>query len=291
MTAGELAEFKQTQDYADYAAIADLSADLDTPSLDVDEALEEFKFKYAIQKEPKVIKPNFGWISAAAAAVVVLLVSVWFFVNSSDTNVTTSIAESTTAILPDNSSVVLNADSELSFDKDSWEEDREVILKGEAFFKVEKGSKFTVNTAPGEITVLGTQFNVKSRGNYFEVQCFEGRVAVDFNEKEYILTPGKRFKFIDDKVTVDENLKGKFPLWTIAESNFDNIPLKEVVDEIERQYEVYFEIDNVDMTQEFTGSFTHKNLDLALKSVMKPLGIDFTIDGKTVKLTAHDQAD
>ncbi|MAZ26430.1 MAG: hypothetical protein CL868_05035 [Cytophagaceae bacterium] len=290
MTADELAAFKQSQDYRDYADIAHFTADMKAPTLDVEESLKEFKYRYAIQKEPKVIKHNFAWISGVAAAVLVLLVSVWFFINSADTNITTSIAESTQAILPDNSTVVLNADTELSYNTESWQKNRKVILKGEAFFKVAKGSKFTVNTAPGEVTVLGTQFNVKSRGNYFEVQCFEGRVAVAFNDKEYILTPGKRFRYINDQVTVDEDLKGKFPLWTIDESNFDNIPLKEVVQELERQYDIKFEADGVDMNQEFTGSFTHKNLDLALKSVMRPLAIDFTIDGKTVILTSRDEA-
>ena len=45
------------------------------------------------------------------------------------------MAEQTTVTLPDNSEVFLNAASEVRFNDKSWEDKREVNLKGEAFFK------------------------------------------------------------------------------------------------------------------------------------------------------------
>ena len=48
--------------------------------------------------------------------------------------------------LPDNSQVSLNALSSVTYNESSWDENRELTLNGEAFFKVEKGSTFEVKT-------------------------------------------------------------------------------------------------------------------------------------------------
>jgi Fe2+-dicitrate sensor, membrane component len=66
--------------------------------------------------------------------------------------------------------VNLNSSSQLSYSKNKWDSKREVTLNGEAFFKVSKGSTFDVITLNGKVSVLGTQFNVKQRENYFEVK-------------------------------------------------------------------------------------------------------------------------
>ncbi len=107
------------------------------------------------------------------------------------------IAEKTAVELPDLSQVKLNAQSRLTFNKKSWNKKREVVLDGEAYFKVAKGSKFSVITKDGTVTVLGTQFNVKHRDNYFEVVCFEGSVGVEYKESSVTLKPGYSFLIID----------------------------------------------------------------------------------------------
>ena len=53
------------------------------------------------------------------------------------------------------------------------------------FLKVEKGKTFTVKTNYGEVEVLGTVFNVKSRDYAFEVICYEGSVEVSLDDKVY----------------------------------------------------------------------------------------------------------
>jgi ferric-dicitrate binding protein FerR (iron transport regulator) len=48
--------------------------------------------------------------------------------------------------LPDQSQVLLNAGSQASFKSWDWSSNRAVSLQGEAYFKVAKGQKFTVET-------------------------------------------------------------------------------------------------------------------------------------------------
>ena len=47
---------------------------------------------------------------------------------------------------------------------------RSLTLSGEAYFDVQKGNKpFTISTNQGQVTVLGTSFNVRSRADGFEI--------------------------------------------------------------------------------------------------------------------------
>ena len=116
---------------------------------------------------------------AAAFIIGFTLVSVFF---SKDlTTIETMASEKTTVTLPDNSTAQLNSKSEISYSEKKWDKKRTVNLKGEAYFKVAKGSKFDVKTTAGIVSVHGTQFNVKNRKNYFEVKCFEGLVGVEID--------------------------------------------------------------------------------------------------------------
>jgi len=111
------------------------------------------------------------FLRIAAILVVLLGVSSLFFLNSTDSKMSTLAGQKISLALPDASAVMLNAKSELAFNEKDWKGQREVTLVGEAFFKVTKGSTFDVLTQAGKVSVLGTQFNVKNRKGYFEVQC------------------------------------------------------------------------------------------------------------------------
>ncbi|AUC21579.1 anti-sigma factor, partial [Polaribacter sejongensis] len=177
----ELTHLKETKDFNTLEKIAHYSSQIEAPKVDVEKALADFKLKTEnTSKKGKVIPFNYKKLYKYAAAVVVLLTTSYFFISNNTDNAIykTAFAETKNFNLPDNSEVVLNANSEISYAKDSWQENRNLTLDGEAFFKVQKGEKFTVNTEVGRVTVLGTQFNVKERENYFEVKTFEGLVSV-----------------------------------------------------------------------------------------------------------------
>ncbi|MEH6408309.1 MAG: FecR family protein [Leeuwenhoekiella sp.] len=288
MTPDELEAFKSTQDYKNYVRIAEYSADMKAPVLNKEEALADFKKRIETKEKSKVIKPNFNLIYRIAAIVVVLLATSYFIFFNQSVTVKAQIAETTTTLLPDDSQVVLNADSKVAYNKKKWNKKRELTLDGEAYFKVTKGSDFEVQTSAGNINVLGTQFNVKNRKDYFEVQCFEGRVAVTYKSKEIILTRGMRYRVIDGKATKTENLTASEPSWLLKESSFEAIPLEQVIAELERQYDIKIDASDVDKTQLFTGSFTHDDKNIALQAVTIPLGISYKIDGEKVKLYNYE---
>jgi ferric-dicitrate binding protein FerR (iron transport regulator) len=194
---------------------------------------------------------------------------------SSEISHSTAFGQQKVIELPDGSLVTINSKSTIEFNPDSWQSSRILNLSGEAYFKVKKGSQFTVNTPNGDVVVLGTEFNVNSSHNFFEVICYEGKVKVEKNSKAYILTPGKIIrKFNENKL--EENFTNKnFPDWTKGESTFVSVPLEFVIKSIEKQYNLTVISNQVDITRVYTGSFTHNNLDVALATVFKTMNIKY----------------
>ena len=218
------------------------------------------------------------------AAILTVCFSLYYYTTTLDTTITTDVAQKTIIELPDASSVSLNAQSLLAFNKNHWKKERDVELEGEAFFKVAKGSTFNVITKSGTVTVYGTQFNVKQRDNYFEVICYEGLVGVTHNSIEKKLKPGDSFLIIDGKTIAKEKENRSTPSWLNNESTFKSLPYKTIITEFERQYGVDFTLINIDSTQLFTGSFTHDNLEVALKSITLPLHLTYSKNNNTIIL-------
>ena len=219
----ELAEFKNSDEYASYKRILDTCSTLEAPDFDIEKALLDIRNKRG--SKVKVVRLNpMQKVLRIAAAIAVIFAS-YFYINSLDVTVTTQYAERNEVTLPDNSEIILNADSEISFSEKKWDEKRRVALNGEAFFKVAKGKRFTVSTTSGEVTVLGTQFNVENRKNFFEVTCFEGLVSVTFKEMTTKLPAGNSFLVIDGEVIKTDAPGSSVPSWVNNESSFKSIPL------------------------------------------------------------------
>lgn len=185
--------------------------------------------------------------------------------------------------LPDNSQVVLNANSEVVYNKRNWQETRELSLKGEAFFTVRKGSTFTVETGMGKVTVLGTQFNVRSVDGLFEVTCYEGKVSVSRQGNDHVLLPGNTFRQVGSKVTLFPAADISNPSWIEGEGTFKSMPVEYVLKALENQFHVEFEGEPTESQLLFTGSFPHDDLEVALKIVLGSLQIEYTLkDDKVI---------
>ncbi len=223
------------------------------------------------------------------AAVLVVGLGLYFLFFSNNVNTISTLAsEKTTIELPDSSEVILNALSTLSYSETKWNSKREVSLEGEAFFKVAKGKVFDVLTEDGVVTVVGTQFNVKQRDNYFEVKCYEGIVRVTAGETVKELTVGDSFRLMNGTSNFFETSYLQ-PQWTKNVSSFKAVPFSEVIAELERQYNVTVVISNTGFNPEFTGGFVHDNLENALKSIAQPLELTYTIESNnTVRLEKRE---
>ena len=269
--------FENTQNYQSLKKLDQALLKFKAPEYNVQNELDRLNK----QKEArgKVVKVSwFQTMVRVAAVVVMIFVGYLLIFSDSVTTIESGIAEKTELFLPDQSSVVLNASSTISYVEKQWQGQREVKLKGEAYFKVAKGSQFNVKTSSGIISVLGTQFNVKLRENYFEVICYEGLVAVKSGNEYVELSPNHMFRIINGEIFTESNIKNSAPSWIINESSFISVPYEQVLNEFERQYDVLITTNEVDLEQLFTGRFTHNDISLALKSISLPFNLSYELE-------------
>ena len=273
LTEEEMAAFKKSREYREYQKIISGMEHFGMPELDRLKSYGTFKEKSATPKKQKVKKliPNWAY---AAASVILILGAVYFFGGSK--TYSTDFGEQLAFELPDGSEVKLNSKSSLQYNSWSWDKNRRVKLKGEAYFKVEKGSDFEVMSSGGKVSVLGTKFNVRNRDNSFEVRCFEGKVSVLLRGEENILNQGDAIRSVKDQSVENWKFNSEHPDWLHKESSFRSAPLIQVLEELESQFNINFNISSIDVQQRFTGSFSHDNRDVALETVFAPLEINYT---------------
>ena len=278
MPKDELQDFKKSDTYADYKFLIDVVDGLETPDYNQQKNFSATLNKIAEQKpitKVRTLIPN--WAYAVAASVVLFLGYTFFF---QETTYQAELAEQTSFELPDGSEVLLNAGSEIAFNTFNWENNRTLDLTGEAYFKVKKGSKFTVLTKEGSVAVLGTQFSVNSRNNFYNVTCFEGKVQVTSGKLNHILTLGKAIS-IQDKIATPYTVIETTPSWTAQESSFNNVAISEVVTELERQYNITITGKNNLQDAYFSGRFSHTNLQQAIITIFDTMEIPYTFDANS----------
>lgn len=153
-----------------------------------------------IQQQPVHRMQRYRRPLLAAATVLLLLAlgAVWYF--TSTVTIRTGYGETRAITLPDHSSLILNAHSVASYAR-SWQVTgkREVSLEGEAFFDVKHtGDTFRVQAGPARVTVLGTAFDVRHRGEITAVVLQRGRVRIDVNNGQgqpAFLLPGEGWSY------------------------------------------------------------------------------------------------
>lgn len=158
-----------------------------------------------------------------------------------------------TIILDDSTEVTLNANSQLSYPVKFLGETRRVTLKGEAYFKVKKGSKpFIVNTDDISVKVYGTEFNINTNRIWkVETVLVSGEIGITcprLSDMEIKMIPNQKHtlniyegggSFIMQVVNVHDYIG-----WIDGFFKFDNQPLRDICQEISNWYGIKFECNN-----------------------------------------------
>lgn len=186
--------------------------------------------------------------------------------------------------LPDSSHVWLNENSKLAYE--TRFEKRHVNLEGEAFFEVERivERPFEISTGDATTTVLGTSFNVRAYPveERIEVTVRTGKVAfAQTKEKEtpVLLTPGetgvfdKKAKKVEVAVHELENADA----WKTQKLTFDDEKLVQVVNTLERYFDVEIEAANPSLLEcAYTSSFEQPDLEGILTVIGTTIGFEFS---------------
>ena len=216
---------------------------------------------------------------SVAASILMFLAITWLVADKSYKTYYVENGAKQEVILPDNSVVLINSDSHLSYSKLTWNFTRKVKLNGEAYFKVKTGNKFIVTTPIAQVQVLGTEFNTYSRNGVFETKCFSGKVKVRNKENEIVLTKGKAIN-----IEVKNNKSNQYDFdyinnkdWRNDVFSFDKKNLKFVFDELSRSFNVEIVILNNIHERKFTGHFEKDSIENALEMVCLSMQLNYRI--------------
>jgi ferric-dicitrate binding protein FerR (iron transport regulator) len=240
------------------------------------------KNKSKFQKQYRLLR----WSLTAAATFALVI---WLVSENAVKNIVVHAGQKEEVQLPEMSIVTVNAGSRLRYNQSKFKTDREIRLEGEAFFKVNPGSKFTVTTLQGTVTVLGTSFNVISRPGQFEVSCYTGKVAVKQGQNDKVeITPGEKCYAgkLEEKLQLKTfDASSTMPGWTQGKFTFDDQPLSVVVGELERQYDVTVKLAPGIEDMKYTGLFESGDLEKALSLITWPLHLKAQTSGKTISIS------
>jgi len=143
-------------------------------------------------------------------------------------------------LLADGTTVWLNRNSRLYYPEQFKGKTRQVKLEGEAFFEVAKnaGQPFIIETDHSEVRVLGTSFNVDAGSNCTTVQVSTGKVKVrsTHSNSETELLPNEMAVVSNDGLEKSSITNPNYLSWKTGIFIFDNTPLNQVVEDLNRYY-------------------------------------------------------
>jgi transmembrane sensor len=211
-----------------------------------------------------------GTVAAAACIAFVMLYSFFMVETYTGGN---ELSENV-VYLPDQSRVVLADGATLKLSKMFFQ--RDVKLKGEAYFEVKPGSNFYVDTKNGGVLVIGTRFSVNDNGEIFTVDCYEGVVGVDYRREKIKISDGMNFRGNGQHFQVHESQNFSYPEFALFSYSFENIRLHELWPVVEQ----YFGIDIHNQalsTEAFSGSFHTGNVQEVIDIVCTSMKIDYQV--------------
>lgn len=236
-------------------------------------------------------------ISGMAASLLILL-SLNFFTNLFS-SAEASIAMSTTygsrseVVLPDGSSVKLNAGSNLQYHYDKVSQTRKVDFSGEAFFEVAKSKKpFVIETADGlKVKVLGTKFNLSTypEDRITQTSLFEGKVELSKSgSSTLVLKPGEMAVW-DKNSNEISFAKGEIShttSWMQNKLYMENMSLTDVCKYLERWYDVRITLSDAKLGEKihYTGVLKEQTVLDVLNALCQLSAISYGLNGKEITI-------
>lgn len=187
-------------------------------------------------------------------------------------------------VLADGTKVWLNASSSLTFPSHFADNNRKVKLSGEAYFEVAHDARkpFYVQTAEGEVEVLGTTFNVMAYPDeqYSQITLLTGSVKVNRAKEAIRLLPGQQAEIKQDS----ENMRvhtvdlETIVAWKNGVFLFDQSELSQVMRQVGRWYNAEIEYVDKVPAAKLTGMVSRKDsLSVLLDILERAGGLDFEV--------------
>jgi len=193
--------------------------------------------------------------------------------------------------LSDSSKVTLAANSQLKYHKQFTGNERDVVLQGKAYFEItpNKQLPFVIRTQNTKIKVLGTKFLVDANNPQKEIVVVdEGHVAFTSlksdKSKTLELTANEIgvWNATSDSLSEQLNTDPNFNAVLSKRIIFKEAPLKTVIHDFERYYQVKIELADKSLeTRKYSGSFSNLEAEKAIQILVNSLNLNIVKNGNT----------
>jgi ferric-dicitrate binding protein FerR (iron transport regulator) len=193
-----------------------------------------------------------GFLKVAAVLLLMISISYLFFKLTKPLSMHEVFVESgkqEKIRLTDGTQITLDAGSIFRYPNEFGSDSREVFLSGEGYFEVsaDQAKPFIIHANGAVITVVGTTFNVRAwlQNRKTVVAVAEGKVSlrpekVKQSEAEVVITKNQMSEMIENEFpSPPQNADIYAHLsWLRREMYFNSAPLREVLDQLERWYDL-----------------------------------------------------
>lgn len=239
-------------------------------------------------------------ITAAAAAVAVLCLMGWsayYMFAPIPLQTISTLADTRSITLPDQTVIVLNRYSSLTYPERFRGKDRQVKLKGEAYFEVNKdaGHPFKVEAEDVMVQVLGTHFNVEAYPEDTQVKTtlLEGSVAVSLigqTEERLVLSPNESAIYNKEMKSLTlqtETDAAEEIVWQNGTLLFKSVPLQEIARQLSNAFHTDIRIESADLQNyRMTASFSDgETLDEILSLLCRHQKFEYTKTNNGITIT------
>ena len=235
--------------------------------------------------------------SAAAAVLIVAGATLHSYVGETEVPenhvVETGFNEKTKIVLPDNSTVWLNAGSSLTYSEDFIAQTREVSLTGEAYFDVTKmpDAPFIVHVSGSDITVKGTRFNVTAYSNEAEIatSLIEGSIIFASEKVSVEMIPGEQlvYNVYTEDITKTKTDTRPSISWINGKLDYASISLQKLLERLSSLYGVEFHYTPMKYkNRQFRIKLNDSEpIEDILNAISVILPIEYSIDGNSITVT------
>lgn len=280
----------QHQQYFDELSVIFQVSDNEPAEVDVNAAWTLVSGKMDTKRtEAKVRSMYPKWLQVASAAVVLLIAGTWFYIAGLPDRYIASNSTVFTDTLPDGSSVTLNRYSQVEY-AESFNQERRVRVRGEAYFKVVHmdNKPFIIEAGRVLIKDIGTKFNVlASRDSEFvEVTVDEGVVMFYKKDSDGILLHAGESAKCDASGNISriDKVIPNRTSYVTGKLEFNNSTLTEVGAALESVYGVHITVGTAVKNCALTADFSNENLDTILSVISMTLSVTISHEGDRITI-------
>ncbi|HEY3372991.1 MAG TPA: FecR domain-containing protein [Prolixibacteraceae bacterium] len=237
------------------------------------------------------------------AALLVLLISIpsllYFYSQTKQgeqlayTTVTADFGQISKVLLPDSTVIWINSGSTIRYNNQFSSSNRDIELKGEAFFKVHKNKNLplVVSSEDLRVKVLGTEFNVISYPEESSIQVILENGKVELSSASHsnfrqVMKPGELASYDKAKKQLSLSMVNTelYTSWKDGMINIYNLPLSELVIRLEKRYNQKFVVDDAIRNLPYTFTIKNEDLHSVLRLMEKITPVDAIQKGNVIEL-------